>query len=60
MQNIVIIVRESNFAYENPLKIGKLYMNRFVIDEDSNFEVSGFYHIKQSENLNRETGISSS
>ena len=49
MQKIVLFVEETvepptellplNIPFKIPSKIGKLFMNRFAIDEDQNFEI---------------------
>ena len=39
MQKIVLIIEPNECPYETPSKIGNLFMNRFTIDEDGNFEI---------------------
>ena len=41
MQNIVVFMEKSIFANETPLKSGNMILNRFCIDEDAAFELSG-------------------
>ena len=50
MRNIIIFIEPSDKEYETPLKIGRLYWNRFAIDENAAFEILGVYEIKQSLN----------
>ena len=54
MQNLVFLMEPSNDAYRFNLEGGDMYLNRFAIDEDAAFEVSGVYHlIKSSENKSK-------
>ena len=39
MQKIVVFIDSKNFPFETHSKIGHLFMNRFAIDEDANFEI---------------------
>ena len=39
MQKIVLFIEEQGEKYETPLKIGNLFKNRFVIDEDGCNEI---------------------
>ena len=38
----------SEDAYQTPLKAGNMILNRFCIDEDAAFELSGVYYLKKS------------
>ena len=48
MQNLVILMEPSEEAYEVSLKGGNMCLNRFSIDVDAAFEVSGVYNLEQS------------
>ena len=41
MQNLVVLMEPSKFAYQIPVKGGNMCLNRFCIDEDDAFELSG-------------------
>ena len=47
MQNLVILMEPSELAYRTPLKSGNMILNRFCIDEDAAFELSGVNYLKQ-------------
>ena len=51
MQNLVIFIEPSEDASNISEKAGKLYLNRFCIDEESACELSGVYHLKSEEPL---------
>ena len=46
MQNLVIFMEPPKKAAETPLKGGNMILNRFCIDEDAAFEVSGVNSLK--------------
>ena len=46
MQNLVVLIEPSEYAYETPLKVGNMTLNRFCIDEDAAFELSGVNYLK--------------
>ena len=46
MQNLVVILEPSEEAFINCLKVGEMILNRFCIDEDAAFELSGVYYLK--------------
>ena len=48
MQNLVVLMKPSQEAYRTPLKAGNMIFNRFCIDEDAAFELSGVYYLKKS------------
>ena len=48
MQNLVVLMERSEEAYETPLKGGNMFLNRFCIDEDASFELSGVYYLETS------------
>ena len=41
MQNLVVFMEPSEHAYDTPAKAGNMILNRFCIDEDAAFELSG-------------------
>ena len=43
MQNIVVLLEPPEFASDIGFKAGKMYFNRFCIDEDAGNEISGIY-----------------
>ena len=48
MQNLFILMEPSDDAWNPSLKGGKMIMNRFCIDEEAAFELSGVLYLKQS------------
>ena len=49
MQNLVLLMEPSGDASDISLKAGNMILNRFCIDEDAVFELSGVnYHKKDS------------
>ena len=44
-QNVVFLMAPSHDGYETSLKSGRMYFNRFFIDEDAGFESSGVYFL---------------
>ena len=48
MQNLVVLMEPSEDAWVTPLKIGNMILNRFCIDEDAFFELSGVNYLKKS------------
>ena len=46
MQNLVVLMRPSEEAYQTPLKAGNMISNRFFIDEDAAFELSGVNYLE--------------
>ena len=51
MQNLVVLIQPSDRAHETPLKAGNMVLNRFCIDEDAAFELSGVSDIKKPPSL---------
>ena len=47
MQNIVLLMEQSARPNESPLKAGNMLMNRFLIDDDADFESTGVYHLHE-------------
>ena len=41
MQNLVVLMEPSEYAYNTSVKGGNMILNRFCIDEDAGFELSG-------------------
>ena len=48
MQNLVVFMEPSENAYQTPLKGGNMILNRFCIDEDAAFELSGVNYLEKS------------
>ena len=48
-QNIIFLVGRSDDAWQISLNGGKMLMNRFSIDEDAAFELSGVYNLQPME-----------
>ena len=48
MQNLVVFMEPSEDAFSTPLKGGNMILNRFCIDEDAAFELSGVNYLKKS------------
>ena len=47
MQNLVVMNNQSGYAYKDSLKTGNMILNRFCIDEDAAFELSGVNYLKK-------------
>ena len=47
MQNLVVLMEPSEDAFANSLKAGNMILNRFCIDEDAAFELSGVNYLKK-------------
>ena len=45
-QNLVVLMEPSEDAWRIHLKVGNMIFNRFCIDEDAAFELSGVYYLK--------------
>ena len=54
MQNLVVLMDPSKFAHNISLKGGNMYLNRFCIDEDAAFELSGVLDLVASTNKAKE------
>ena len=50
MQNLVLLMIPPQDEYQISLKTGNLCLNRFCIDEDASFELSGVYDLQKSSN----------
>ena len=48
MQNLVILMGPSEYADEISFKGGNMCFNRFCIDEDAAFELSGVHYLGKS------------
>ena len=48
VQNLVVLMEPGRNAYDISFKGGNMCLNRFVIDEDAAFELSGVYNLKKS------------
>ena len=49
MQNLVVLMEPSDDAWDTSLKTGNMIFNRFCIDEDAAFELSGVNYLKKFE-----------
>ena len=47
MQNLVVFMDPSERASYFSFKAGNMYLNRFCIDEDAAFELSGVYNFQK-------------
>ena len=47
-QNIIILQEKSFEPYDISLYAGNMYMNRFCINEEAGFELSGVYRLKEA------------
>ena len=47
MQNLVVLMEPDEDASRTPLKGGNMILNRFCIDEDAAFELSGVNYLKK-------------
>ena len=45
MQKIILFVEPSDNAYETPVKIGNLFMNRFAVEEDASVEILKIFEL---------------
>ena len=48
MQKIVLFIEPSDDAWQTPLKIGNLFMNRFVVNEDAASEVVKIFELDKT------------
>ena len=48
MQNLVILMEPSDDAHRIDIKAGNMCFNRFCIDEDATFEISGVHYLTKS------------
>ena len=48
MQNLIVLMEPSEDADNVSLRTGFMTLNRFCIDEDAAFELSGVYNLKTS------------
>ena len=44
-KNITLAVDQTDNAWSTPIKYSKMILNRFCIDEDAAFELSGLYYL---------------
>ena len=49
MQNLVVLMEPSKDAHNNSLEGGNMVLNRFCIDEDAAFELSGVNYLKDTQ-----------
>ena len=48
MQNLVVLMEPNERAHRTPLKGGNMIFNRFCIDEDAAFELSGVNYLEKA------------
>ena len=48
MQNLVFLMEPSLDAGRTPLKAGNMCLNRFLIDEDAAFELTGVNYLEKT------------
>ena len=48
MTNLVVFLEPSETAWNTSLKGGNMILNRFCIDEDAGFELSGVSYLKKT------------
>ena len=51
MKNLIVFMEPPEKANEISIKAGNLYVNRFCIDEDAAFELSGVYYFEKLDQL---------
>ena len=51
MQNLIVFIKPSEDASNISCQAAILYLNRFCIDEESAFELSGVYYLTSEEPL---------
>ena len=47
MQKLVFFIESNGNNFGSGSNIGKLYMNRFIIDEDAGHEIVNFYEVER-------------
>ena len=48
MQKVILFIEPSDDAFVTPFKIGHLFMNRFAIEEEANFEIVKIFELGKS------------
>ena len=48
MHQLILLTEEQDEAWRCPLKIGRLYINRLIIDEEAAFELLATFELKKS------------
>ena len=48
MQKLVLFIETPRLPYDFPSNIGDLFMNRFAIDEEANFEILKIFKLEYS------------
>ena len=57
MQKIVLFIESNDDAFYTPFKAGHLFMNRFTIEEEANFEIVKIFELgKSSFNMSKADG----
>ena len=55
MQNLVVLMNEIDIHWDISCKAGKMCFNRFCIDEDAAFELSGVWYTKRASILKEDS-----
>ena len=50
-QQIILFISPVQHAYERPISVSNLYMNRFAIEEEAETEILNIYQFRKLENL---------
>ena len=56
MQNLIVLLKPSKDTYDHSLKAGNMILNRFCIDEDAAFELSGVKYLDEPGNFYTDKG----
>ena len=48
MQKIVLFIEPNDTAFHTPFKAGHLFVNRFAIEEEANFEIVKIFELGKS------------
>ena len=48
MQNLIVLIKPSVEPWDDSWKAGNMCLNRFCIDENASFELSGIYSFQKS------------
>ena len=55
MQNLIVLMEPSDAAEDISSKGGNMCLNRFCIDEDAAFELSGVHYLEKSSDSERKS-----
>ena len=45
MQKIILFIEPNDRAFNTPMKIGNIFMNRFTVEEDASVEISKIFEL---------------